>query len=89
MLDEGRIVAIGTPDEIKYNPDPRVQMFLNARLVPKAGSSRSFTTGSPPYADRRLAHARISMTKNGDHVRVKLIRTDVTRGFIDFDCARP
>jgi ABC-type proline/glycine betaine transport system ATPase subunit len=24
MRDEGRIVAIGTPDEIKRNPDPRV-----------------------------------------------------------------
>jgi len=30
MLDEGRIAAIGTPDEIKRNPDPRVQKFLNA-----------------------------------------------------------
>jgi phospholipid/cholesterol/gamma-HCH transport system ATP-binding protein len=35
MLDEGRIVAIGTPDEIKHNPDPRVQQFLNAKIVPK------------------------------------------------------
>jgi phospholipid/cholesterol/gamma-HCH transport system ATP-binding protein len=34
MLNEGRIVAIGTPDEIKHNPDPRVQQFLNARIAP-------------------------------------------------------
>jgi phospholipid/cholesterol/gamma-HCH transport system ATP-binding protein len=32
MLDEGRIVAIGTPDEIKRNPDPRVKQFLNASI---------------------------------------------------------
>jgi len=35
MIDEGRIVAIGTPDEIKRNPDPRVQQFLNARIAPR------------------------------------------------------
>jgi phospholipid/cholesterol/gamma-HCH transport system ATP-binding protein len=35
MLDEGRIVAIGTPDEIKRNPDPRAQQFLNAKIVPR------------------------------------------------------
>ena len=34
LLAAGRIVAIGTPDEIKCHPDPRVQQFLNARLVP-------------------------------------------------------
>ena len=33
MLDEGRIVSIGTPDEIKHNPYPRMQQFLNARIV--------------------------------------------------------
>jgi len=35
MLQEGRIIAIGTPDEIKRNPDPRVQQFLNAGIVQK------------------------------------------------------
>ena len=33
MLAEGRIVAIGTPDEIKRNPDPRVQQFLNSSIT--------------------------------------------------------
>lgn len=33
MLAEGRIVAIGTPDEIKRNSDPRVQQFLNASIA--------------------------------------------------------
>jgi len=41
MLDEGRIVAIGTPDEIKRNPDPRVQQFLNASIV------KTLTAASP------------------------------------------
>lgn len=39
MLDEGRIIAIGTPDEIKNNSDPRVQHFLNARILPESASS--------------------------------------------------
>jgi phospholipid/cholesterol/gamma-HCH transport system ATP-binding protein len=38
MLDEGRIIATGTPDEMKANPDPRVQQFLNAK-IPQAPSS--------------------------------------------------
>jgi phospholipid/cholesterol/gamma-HCH transport system ATP-binding protein len=33
VLGEGCIIAIGTPDEIKRNPDARVQQFLNARIV--------------------------------------------------------
>jgi phospholipid/cholesterol/gamma-HCH transport system ATP-binding protein len=33
MLDEGRIVASGTPDEIKRNPDSRVQQFSNATIA--------------------------------------------------------
>jgi len=35
MLDEGRIVAVGTPDEIRRNPDPRVQHFLAPALSPE------------------------------------------------------
>ena len=48
MLDEGRIVAIGTPDEIKRNPDPRVQQFLNAGIAHKLSVSASLQT---PVAD--------------------------------------
>jgi phospholipid/cholesterol/gamma-HCH transport system ATP-binding protein len=33
VLNEGRIVAIGTPAEIKRNPDPRVQQFLHASII--------------------------------------------------------
>lgn len=38
MLDEGRIIAIGTADEIKHNSDPRVQNFLNAKIVAESAS---------------------------------------------------
>lgn len=34
MLVEGRIVAIGTPDEFKCHPDPQMQNFLRAGIVP-------------------------------------------------------
>jgi phospholipid/cholesterol/gamma-HCH transport system ATP-binding protein len=30
VIDDGRILAIGTPEEIKRSPDPLVQRFLNA-----------------------------------------------------------
>jgi len=45
MLMEGRIVVIGTPDEIKRNPDSRVQQFLTASIAPSARSHKesSFT----------------------------------------------
>ena len=34
LLEDGRIIALGTPAEIKGHPDPRVQEFLKARIVP-------------------------------------------------------
>ena len=39
MLDEGCIVAIGTPEEMKANPDGRVQQFLNANISRTLASS--------------------------------------------------
>jgi phospholipid/cholesterol/gamma-HCH transport system ATP-binding protein len=30
VINEGRILAIGTPDEVKRNPDPLIQKFLHA-----------------------------------------------------------
>ena len=30
MMHEGLLIAIGSPDEIKANPDPRIQRFLTA-----------------------------------------------------------
>jgi phospholipid/cholesterol/gamma-HCH transport system ATP-binding protein len=32
VINEGRILAIGTPDEVKRNPDPLIQKFLHADL---------------------------------------------------------
>jgi phospholipid/cholesterol/gamma-HCH transport system ATP-binding protein len=33
MINEGKILFIGTPEEVKANPDPRVQHFLRAELT--------------------------------------------------------
>ena len=30
VIDEGRIIAIGTPDEVKRRPEPIIQRFLHA-----------------------------------------------------------
>jgi phospholipid/cholesterol/gamma-HCH transport system ATP-binding protein len=35
LMDEGRIVTIGTPDEVKRNTDPLVQKFLTADFKPQ------------------------------------------------------
>jgi phospholipid/cholesterol/gamma-HCH transport system ATP-binding protein len=31
MLHQGKIIAIGTPAEIRAHPDPRVQQFIEGR----------------------------------------------------------
>ncbi|MCX6922399.1 MAG: ABC transporter ATP-binding protein, partial [Verrucomicrobia bacterium] len=30
VINQGRILTIGTPEDVKRNPDPLVQQFLNA-----------------------------------------------------------
>ena len=50
MLNEGRIITIGTPDKIKRNPDSHVQQFLNAGIAHKLSVSASLQT---PVADIR------------------------------------
>ena len=32
VINDGRIITVGTPDEVRKNPDPLVQSFLNADL---------------------------------------------------------
>jgi phospholipid/cholesterol/gamma-HCH transport system ATP-binding protein len=34
MIDEGRILFVGTPDQVKANGDPRIQKFINAAITP-------------------------------------------------------
>ena len=47
VLEEGQIVAIGTPDEIRHNPDPRVQRFLNASIAQTLGASAQLQPAVP------------------------------------------
>jgi phospholipid/cholesterol/gamma-HCH transport system ATP-binding protein len=39
VLEDGHLIAIGTPDEIKRNPDQRVQQFLNASIAKTLAAS--------------------------------------------------
>jgi len=48
LLDDGRIVAIGTPDEIKCHSDPRVQRFLAASIVPRMVESAHLPSVDEP-----------------------------------------
>jgi len=34
MISDGRILFIGTPQEVQRNPDPRIQEFIRAELAP-------------------------------------------------------
>jgi phospholipid/cholesterol/gamma-HCH transport system ATP-binding protein len=36
MIDEGRIIFIGTPQEVQNSSDPRIQKFVRAELLPTA-----------------------------------------------------
>jgi len=47
MLEDGRIIAIGTRDEIERNPDPRVQNFINARIPQASAESASAVFSNP------------------------------------------
>jgi phospholipid/cholesterol/gamma-HCH transport system ATP-binding protein len=49
LLEDGRIIEIGTRDEIKGDPDPRVQEFLNASITAKlAGPAPLVGASSDP-----------------------------------------
>ena len=32
VINDGRILAIGTPEDVKRKPDPLIQKFLNAEM---------------------------------------------------------
>ena len=72
MLDEGHILAIGTPEEIKCNPNPVVQQFLNASISHKLTAAARMQTSAPipgpcliedaaprTHASDKLAKARL------------------------------
>jgi phospholipid/cholesterol/gamma-HCH transport system ATP-binding protein len=44
LLAAGRIVAIGTPDEIRRHPEPQVQQFLNASIFHHSSASPRLQT---------------------------------------------
>jgi len=44
VLEDGRILAIGTPDEIKRSSNPNVQYFLNASIAQKRSPLAQRTT---------------------------------------------
>ncbi len=47
MLEDGRIIAIGKPDEIKRSADPRVQRFFNASISEEFSASARLQTPVP------------------------------------------
>lgn len=64
MLDEGGIVAIGTPEEMKANRDARVQQFLNAKIWrTPASSAHSLPNVSIPGHDGPPAAAQLGGTE--------------------------
>jgi phospholipid/cholesterol/gamma-HCH transport system ATP-binding protein len=42
LIDKGNIVAIGTPDEMRKNPQPRVQQFLNRVAEPEVSGELDY-----------------------------------------------
>jgi cytosine/adenosine deaminase-related metal-dependent hydrolase len=49
LLEDGRIIEIGPRDEIKGDPDSRVQQFSNASITAKlAGPAPLASTSSDP-----------------------------------------
>ena len=46
MIDEGKILAVGTVDEIRRNPDPRVQQFIRRQADEPSPASGSYIVGA-------------------------------------------
>ncbi len=45
MLHKGKIIAVGTPDEIRANDNPRVRQFLDRRADEPDDQSPNYVTG--------------------------------------------
>jgi phospholipid/cholesterol/gamma-HCH transport system ATP-binding protein len=76
VINDGRILTIGTPDQIKRSPDPWTQQFLNASLKryeitpedlrPQGGARKSPTpTNDPMPKSRDETYAGTQPTKTG------------------------
>ncbi len=46
MINEGKILAVGTVDEIRRNPDPRVQQFVRREADEPSEASSSYIVGA-------------------------------------------
>ena len=46
MINEGKILAVGTVDEIRRNPDPRVQQFIRREADGLSEASSSYIVGA-------------------------------------------
>ncbi len=46
MINEGRILAVGTVDEIRRNPDPRVRQFIRREADQPSEASSSYIMGA-------------------------------------------
>lgn len=46
MINEGRILAVGTVEEIRRNPDPRVQQFIRREASEPSEASSSYIMGA-------------------------------------------
>ena len=46
MIDEGKILAVGTVDEIRRNPNPRVQQFIRRQADEPSPASGSYIVGA-------------------------------------------
>jgi phospholipid/cholesterol/gamma-HCH transport system ATP-binding protein len=54
MLGRGRILAQGTPDEIRTHPDPEVQQFING----EADGPMPLNLSQDDHADHQHVQAR-------------------------------
>jgi phospholipid/cholesterol/gamma-HCH transport system ATP-binding protein len=45
VIEEGSLIAVRTPSDLKHDPDPRIQHFLNAHFEPAENGTGTFPDG--------------------------------------------